>query len=140
MSSAAKSGSALDALLKAAADRSVKIGVVSALGSETMEQLAQKLGIREGTTLLAYEAEKTTSPNADTWEKLRRKLGVRPSSCLAIVTDSAACASALGAGMKCLVVCDSYTSFQDFGGADGVKESVDKGFTDEAFSLLEPGS
>jgi hypothetical protein len=49
-----------------------------------------------------------------------------------------ACKTALSAGMRCVVVPNNFTEFEDFGGSDYVLDSLDGGVLEEVFDLMDP--
>ena len=98
----------------------------------------QKCGFDEaGVELLAFACDEGNSRNINMWRKLADAVSVRPTMCVVITTSAESCGEALAAGMRCIVVPDKFTSFQDFGGADLIADSIDDATRREVFSLLE---
>lgn len=125
-------------VLKIAKEKKVLVGVLSGLGEKTARQLLAKLGLTDmGVHLLPYSCEDKNFPSADAWLKLAKIMSVLPALCLVIATSATACKAALSAGMRCVVVPDRFTTFQDFGGADHIAEDLDKTTVKTIFALLK---
>lgn len=113
-------------LLKILMDKGFSLGAVSGLDQETAERLTEKLGLSAmGAVVMSGAAADKDFPSADQWLKLAKQVGVRPSMCIVIASSAMASKSALSAGMRCAVLPDTFTEFQDFGGADLVADSLD---------------
>jgi len=120
-------------MLKAMDADQVTVAALSSLGDDTARQLAAKLELVDrGVTLLSYSGQEKNFPSADAWLKLAKKISVSPACCVVVATSSVSCKAALSAGMRCVVVPDKFTSFQDFGGVDHVFDD----FNDEAISRI----
>lgn len=133
-----KLAAGVESLLAAARKEGVRTGAVSALGAETVKQLAEKLGLGEmGVHALPCSAEDKVFPSADAWLTLAKDISVRPLLCVAVVTSSTACRTALSAGMKCAAVPDAFTAFQDFGGADCVADELSDDAVKEIIGLIQ---
>ncbi len=127
----------LKKVLVAARDRGVLITTISALPEEQAHSLMAKLGLETyGVKLLCFEANEKGFPRADLWLKAAKETGVPARNCLAMVTSMQACKSALTAGMRCLALPDTFTSYQDFGGAHALVDSIEEVKADEALELL----
>ncbi|MDD4870838.1 MAG: HAD hydrolase-like protein [Kiritimatiellae bacterium] len=131
--SSLKLESGVPRLLKAMEEERVVVATLSSLDDETARQLSAKLGlIDRGITLLSYASQEKNFPSADAWLKLAKKISIIPACCVVIATSSVSCKAALSAGMRCVVVPDKFTAFQDFGGADNVFDD----FGDEAIKHI----
>jgi beta-phosphoglucomutase-like phosphatase (HAD superfamily) len=64
-------------------------------------------------------------------------MSMSPGVCVVIATCSMSSKAAVSSGMRCVVIPDKFTAFQDFGGADYVSDELDEAAIDKAFSLLE---
>jgi beta-phosphoglucomutase-like phosphatase (HAD superfamily) len=125
-------------LVAEAKARDIAVGSVSMLSVELAGAVAERVGIREDLMfLLANAVEDRNYPSADAWLKLAKELSVPPGLCVAVATSSGSCRAALSAGMSCVVIPDQHTSFQDFGGASFVAESLDRDIIESIFSLLD---
>lgn len=107
------------------AKSSARVVAVTWMPESTAQSLVSSLGLEAlGIQLVCVESAASSFPDADTWIKAARLGEGSVRSFVAVVDNNAACQSALSAGFRCLVVPDEYTSFQDFGGADGVLEGL----------------
>lgn len=128
---------AMAALTKAASEVGVQVGYVSCLPEATAKELATKVGVEQPDThLVSLHCEDRYTHAADAWLTLAKKLSVRPSAVVALSTSSESCKAALSAGMRTIALPDSFTSFQDFGGADYVKDTLDDETIKDIFDLL----
>jgi len=128
----------LGKFLKTAIDKGTRVGALSTVGQETAKQLMEKCGFDEmGVDLLAYACDEENSHNINMWQSLSETISVKPTMCVAITTSADLCGEALAAGMRCVVVPDKFTAFQDFGGADLIADSLDDSTIRELFALLE---
>lgn len=135
-SSSVKGG--VQKLLKRASERNVSVGALSALHEPVAKELVEKLRLSDTTqALLCSNNGCRLSHSADSWLKLARNMSARPSRCLVLASSRTSCKSALKVGMRCVAVPDSYTSFQDFGGADMVTDEFSSGDIDRIFELLD---
>ena len=135
-----KLDSALVKVLKAAAGRNVHAGALSCLDGETSQQLMTKLGLADmGVRLHSSSCRDNNCSGADTWLKLAKHVSIPSSRCLVLATSSSSCKAALSAGMRCIVIPDTFTSFQDFGGADYVLGALSEIAVEDIFGLLQCG-
>ena len=132
----------LSAILKELKNQGVELAAVTALPEGPAKALSSHLGLEElGARLVIMESDPSDEhdfPRADTWLKLAKNLKKNPLYCAVLAGDMATCKSALWAGMRCVVVPDSYAAFQDFGGADAVIDDIDEADTVEIVKLLCP--
>ncbi|MBA4388052.1 MAG: hypothetical protein C0404_08735 [Verrucomicrobia bacterium] len=125
-------------LLKLAAERGVKVGMISAFDAETARKLVANLGLGDiGPNLYPCYFEEKGCPGADAWLMLVRNINVVPSQSVVVATSGITCKCALSAGMRCIVVPDKYTSFHDFSGADFVHNELNNDTIEAVFALLE---
>jgi len=125
-------------LMAAASEHGIARGAVSRLDEDVAAQLMERLGLAEGGVgLCCGSDDEDESITPEVWEKLARSLSVKPALCVAVVTSADACRSALAAGMRCVVVPDMFTAFQDFGGADEVADTLDDDTIRNILLLLE---
>jgi beta-phosphoglucomutase-like phosphatase (HAD superfamily) len=127
----------IKSLLRVAAERQVQVGLLGLHDEKTGAQIAGKLGASAGDSEVAtVSSDARGCPTPDAWLKLAKQLGVSPGGCLAVTTSSASCKSALSAGMRCVVVPDAFTEFQDYGGADRVLDALDDAGVESILELL----
>ena len=115
-----------DVLNTAIADGAL-LGALSGLDEATATKVMDKLGLSEKeTTVLASASEDRDTPTTDAWLRLAKSMNAPASCCLVIASSARSCKAALSAGMRCVVLPDKFTSFQDFSGADRVLDALDK--------------
>ena len=125
-------------MMKKAAKASISIGAFASLNEESARQLATHLGLSEDDVpIMSPASEEKRFPSTDVWQKLARSLSVPQTACVAIVTTAQSCRTALAAHMRCIVIPDEFSTFQDFGGADHVLEEFDRTVVKVTFDLLE---
>lgn len=114
----------LDKLLAACAATGAKVAFISWQEHEAAQALATRLGLtRWSPEVLSFADVHHEFPGPDTYLKGLKHIGATPHRSVALVSCQASSHAALAAGMRCAVVPDEYTSFQDFGGADWIAES-----------------
>lgn len=114
----------LDTILNAARTAGAKIGTISWQTEDAARALSTRTGLdRWATEILSFSDVHHEFPGADTFLKGLKHLGADPHRSIALVTSRASSRSAIAAGMKCAVVSDEFTAFQDFGGADFVADA-----------------
>ncbi len=130
----------LKELLENAIKNDVLVASLSLLSSESATSLMEKTGLSElDMEVFAFEEnenEKEVCPRADTWMKMAKSMSKDPRRCIALASSAASCKAALSAGMRCLVVPDEFTAFQDFGGAEYVLDSLEDCNADQLVSDL----
>jgi len=133
---AVKLNAVFDALLAEAAKRNIKIGALSFLPAEQAQALLAHLGLQERVRLQVMQKEAVMVPTPDCWLMTCKAVGVPARRCVALVENAVACNAALEAGLRCIVVPDEFTVFQDFGGADRVAEDLKEVHVKELEALL----
>ena len=129
----------LSRLLDAAGERGMRAGALSGLSEAAAAEMAGNLGLVErGVHVVTDSAEDHPFPTPDSWSKLARETKTNPWNCLAVASSEVGCRSAVSAGMKCVVLPDEYTDFQDFGGADFVTSSLDAETIKAVLDVMEP--
>lgn len=132
----------LDVLFEEVRKQGVQLAALTALPEGPAQSLFSNLGLEElGVKLVVMDTDPSGEhdfPRADSWLKLAKNLKKNPIYCAVLAGDMATCKSALWAGMRCVVVPDSFAAFQDFGGADAVIDDIDDADTSEIFRLLCP--
>ncbi|MDO9542471.1 MAG: HAD hydrolase-like protein [Kiritimatiellia bacterium] len=114
----------LIALLKKAAGNNIKIGLLSFLSRENADRLTARLSLDQTVSLHVMKKEADDLPTPDSWLSLLKSMAVVPRRAIALVNSALACKSALAVGMRCCVVPDRFTEWQDFSGADIVAENI----------------
>ncbi len=132
-----KSPAALAGLLKQAQADGYRIGVVSDLDEEAALSLYARLDIGdpEDGAVVAAESE-TGTADAQAWKSAARAMDALIPSCIVLATSSRSAHAAVAAGMRCIVIPDEYTSFQDFGGTDRILDGLDDGAAKEILDTL----
>lgn len=117
----------LDRIIRAAGERKVRVGALTALSEEAGTALMNKLGLTErGVELFTFEEVEPGFPRADTWLKIAKAMSKSPRRCVVFASSATACKAALSAGMRCVAVPDKFTAFQDFGGAQLILDSLEE--------------
>ena len=114
------------AVLDEAKKRNITIGAITALPEAQAETVIKKLGLDkwEVTLFAAEEQVDDVYPRTDTLIKIAKAMKMSQRRCAVLAGDRAGARAALSAGMRCAVTPDSFTSFQDFGGADLIVDSL----------------
>lgn len=129
----------LDKLLNAGVQQGCKIGVVTSLPEDAAQIVFDRLGLAaKGAHLFPVIGHEEHFPGADVWLKVAKGVGRASRHCIAVVDCQFSCKTALSAGMRCLVLPDEFTSYQDFGGADLILDSWDDMSAKEILSALTP--
>jgi len=117
-------------------------GAMSGIGVQTARQLVGRLPAptEPAPYLYVYAGESRAYPSSDSWIRLAQNAGIKPIRCLCLTTSAASCQSALGAGMRCAVLPDTFTEFQDYSGADLILHQVDEEACTNILALLESDS
>jgi len=115
------------------------VGVITALPEATAQVLVCLLGAEtDGLRLVPLKDVGPHFPASDAWLKAAKAMGLLSRRCGALARSAAACKSALAADMRCVVVPDEFTDFQDFSGASLVLESLDELSAKEILEALFP--
>ncbi len=132
-----KSPAALAGLLKQAQADGYRVGVVSDMDLDAATQLYAKLDIGEPEdgAVIASESD-TGTTDAQAWKAAARSMDALIPSCVVLTTSSRSTHAAVAAGMRCIVIPDEYTSFQDFGGTDLILDSLDDGSAKDILDTL----
>jgi len=126
-------------ILQMGQDKAYSVGFVSALPEELANTLFNKLGLGDtGAKLFTFKDAEKVFPGPDIWLKAAKGLPQKPRNCGVLAGHMTACKSALSADMRCVVVPDEFTSFQDYSGARAVVESLDEISAKELFEVFFP--
>ncbi len=105
-----------------AAARNFSVGALSFLSEESAAQLAERILPGDRIKIRVSREGARGLFMRDCWLGLAKMMGLTPRRCLALVSSAASCRSALAAEMRCVVVPDEFTEWQDFAGADEIVE------------------
>ncbi len=128
---------ALAGLLQKTLAAGYKLGAVSDLDAEAASQLYTRLGIGdvEDAALVTADTEMGTA-DAQAWKTAARTLGAVIPSCVVLTTSTRSAHAAVAAGMRCVVIPDCYTAFQDFGGTDRIIDTFDDAAGNDILDIL----
>lgn len=133
--SKAQASQPLKKLLKDLSGRGAFLGALTEFGTTDNTKRLEKMGLSGmAITVQQISTDEKLAPTADAWLKLAKAVSASSSACIAIVTSAASAKAAISAGMRCVVLADEFTAFQDFGGADYVADALDE---DAAAGILE---
>ena len=122
-------------LLQTAQKRGLVLGALSALPEIDAQALVDRLGLAE-VVLQAGKPADAVFPRADCWLKLSKNTSRSRRSVIAVASGMAGCKSALAAGLRCIVVSDEFTAFEDFSGADFIIDNWDDASPNDVLSAL----
>lgn len=108
-------------LLEQVREKGVRVGALGLFGDETATQCVEAFGFAEQCDrAVGCRGGICHTFTDETWTDVARALKVSPSLCVAVASTARSSHAALTAGMSIVVVPDTYTEYQDFGGADHV--------------------
>ncbi len=111
-------------VVSGALEQRIPCAALSSLPLDVAESLMERTGLAsQGVGLYTLPSSDAAFPRADSWLKLAKSLGKNPRNCAAFVSQRTSMRASLSAGMRCVVVPDGFTAFEDFGGADVVLDS-----------------
>jgi len=130
----------VEALFNEAQRKGFALAALTALPEEDASTIIRKRGLDQwNISLFALNQDNAGDfPRADSWLKMAKALKRSPRQCVALGSSMTACKAALSAGMRCVAIPDSFTSFQDFSGCELVLESLSDVPLDELFTVLAP--
>jgi len=124
-------------IIDTAREKEMIVAAVTSLPQAVFSNFATKLGLDDrGVQIFSFPEADKFFPKADSWLKVCKEIEVKPVSAVAMVTTNVACKGALTAGMRVIAIPDSFTSYQDFGGAYSVLDQLDDIEMDDLFSIL----
>lgn len=123
-------------LVQAALKKGFAVGAVSALPEEQALVVLQRLDLNGDVKLGAHKPVEPLYPRADTWIKLLKSTCKTSVPAVAIVSSSSSGKAALAAGLRCVVLPDEFTGYQDFSGADIIVDSAADLSPSEVFATL----
>lgn len=114
------------AVLAEAASRGMAMHAVTILPEDSAKQALEAAGLaKHNVEVHAFPASERHFPRVDCWMKVVRVAAKSPRSCIAVIGCRDSGKSALSSGLRCVVVPDSFTAYQDFGGTDAVLENTE---------------
>jgi hypothetical protein len=87
---------------------------------KTIDLLQTGLGI----DLVEFSRDLEPYPKADAWLRLTKELNIPASRSISLTTSAQACKSSITADIPTISVPDRFTTFQDFGGAMAVLDTL----------------
>ena len=108
-----------------ARERDMRVMGVTAIPPQARDALAERLDLSGlGIELIEYSRDLDPYPKADAWLRLTKELNIPATQSICLTTSAQACRSSITADIPTLAVPDRFTSFQDFGGAMAVLDSL----------------
>jgi hypothetical protein len=108
-----------------AREREMKVIGVTAIPPQARDALAERLDLSGlGIELVEYSRDLDPYPKADAWLRLTKELNIPASRSISLTTSAQACKSSITADIPTISVPDAFTSFQDFGGAMAVLDTL----------------
>lgn len=131
-----KLDSGCEAILKVARKHHARLGALTSLDAATTEALIRNLDLGNlGIVLQVISQEDTRTFSGDHWLHLARKVDTLPRKCFAICTQADSCRAAIAARLRCIGLPDTYTVFEDYGGADFVGAALPTGVLDSLLTV-----
>jgi beta-phosphoglucomutase-like phosphatase (HAD superfamily) len=119
-------------VINEAVRRGMKITALTVLPEDIARQALDQSGIGDkGVELILFPENERHFPRTECWLRIPRTYNRSPRACIAIAGCRDSGKSALSAGMRCIVVPDQFTSYQDFSGVDAVLDG------DEDYTLAD---
>jgi len=108
-----------------AREREMRVIGVTSIPPQARDALAERLDLSGlGIELQAFGRDLEPYPKADAWLRLTKELDIPASRSISLTTSAQSCKSSITADIPTLAVPDAFTSFQDFGGAMAVLDSL----------------
>lgn len=126
-----KSNAKLEEVLAHAIKRGIKVAALSVLPEDVAQAALEQSGLAaKGVELVLFPENERHFPRTECWLRVPRSLHRSPRACIAIAGCRDSGKSALSSGMRCIIIPDKFTSYQDFSGVDAVldgSEDIDLG-------------
>ena len=127
----------LKKLLEKTREKGGRAVALTILPEAIRNNLSSRLGLAElGVTLTPCDQVDAHWPRADSWLKLVKEHNLSTMKAVALTTSASSCRSALTSGCRVVVVPDEFTSFQDFGGARLIADTIEDLKADEVLELV----
>jgi beta-phosphoglucomutase-like phosphatase (HAD superfamily) len=115
-----------NAVLETTTQRGLKAIALTVLPEDVAQAVMQNTGLTDRRVeLLTFPENERHFPRVDCWLRVPRAANKSARACIAVAGCRDSGKSALSSGMRCLVVPDQFTSYQDFSGVDAVLENAD---------------
>lgn len=126
-------------LLKVAHERYMDVAILTGAKDSVAQALVGRWGgDHTRTKVFAFEPGSKIFPRADVWLKVAKSISRTPRQCIVLAGSSFSAKTALSAGMRCIVIPDEFTAFQDFSGADAVLDPAEDFDAAALFDLIAP--
>lgn len=108
-----------------ARERGMRVIGVTAIPPQARDALAERLDLSGlEIELLPFGRDFEPYPKADAWLRLTKEMNIPASQSISLATSAQSCRSSITADIPTIAVPDRFTSFQDFGGALAVIDSL----------------
>lgn len=130
---------ALNKIVETAAGMGIAVAAITALPEGTAQTLMNNLGLAAlNVTLVPHKEADRAFPGPNVWLRTSKTVGQRARRCAVLACNVVACKSALSADMRCAVISDEFTGFQDFSGVMLLLSSLDEVPAKEIVTTLFP--
>jgi beta-phosphoglucomutase-like phosphatase (HAD superfamily) len=124
-------------LLAVTGKRGMRAYALSILPEDAARNVLQKSGLTaQGVELHAFASNERHFPRVDCWMKVSRQTAKSARVCIAVAGCRDSGKSALSSGMRCVVIPNQFTSYQDFSGTDAVLENAEDVSIDDLIDSL----
>ncbi len=107
--------------------RGIALALCTSSEKASTIKLLERMGIQDlFKVIVTHEDCSKHKPDPAPYLVTAQKLGVAPQDCLVIEDSEVGLQAALGAGMKCVIIYNTYTKGHDFSGAQQVVDSAGK--------------
>jgi len=108
-----------------ARERNMRVVGMTSLPPQARDALADRLDLSGlGIDLYPFSKDLEPYPRADAWLRLTKEWELVASNCISLTTSAQSCKSSITADIPTISFPDIFTSFQDFGGALDVVDSL----------------
>lgn len=113
-------------LIKETTRRGMGAHAISILPEESAQAVLKKIGLgNDSVSLHSFAQSERHFPRVDIWMKVWRQNAKSARTCISVAGSRDSGKSALSSGMRCVIIPDQFTSYQDFGGTDAVLENTE---------------
>jgi beta-phosphoglucomutase-like phosphatase (HAD superfamily) len=114
------------ALLQETSRRGMRAVALTLLPRDTADAVLQTNGLSgKAIDIQLFDDAERHFPRTECWMKVCRQFARSPRACVAVTGCRDAGKAALSSGMRCIIIPDDFTGFQDFSGVDAVLDSPD---------------
>jgi len=125
------------AVLAEASRRGIRASALTILPEDIARGVLEKTGMAaRQVELILFPENERHFPRTECWLKVPRSMNKAARACIAVAGSRDAGKSALSAGMRCLIVPDTFTAYQDFSGVDAVLDNLEDFPLPELFDAL----